>query len=330
MRSLSKVASLALALAGLATAVIVGAAMAHMTSTGPLQDNAACGPPNKHVYVTGTTLVANGVPTPLQGWSNDKCLTGVPGDDAVTLSVLHCDATCDNHVYMTGGWVPKNYFFNGSKEEFRGPFLYSVKFGTGGPSGLGTSSLPDTLSSCFGLYKDGGAVDLNLASSTGNDSVMSTYVQRDPGTITLQIAHGGMQTCALTGTQQSFSELRVMVYPTTVAAVNDPSATGVGAVFFAKATLSGPQGQLLTFQGTSPSDWIVTQSGGKWTARPKPGLTKVISVPNADSAVVRVVGDARSAPNAPGQSPLILALIAAALLVTGVWVIRSRQTPIAA
>src|SRR5580765_1305447 len=245
MRSHSKVA--ALALAGLMALVLASAAMADMVSTGPLHDN-TCGPPNQRVFLNGASIVTNGVPNSLLMWARNKCLTGTPINDTLMLAVLHCDNICDNHVLMSAGWIPKNFYGPGSKEEFRGPFLYSVKNGWGGPGALKTSQLPDTLSACFGLYSNGGFPNLNPSSPAGNDSVMSTYVTRDPGTntITLQIAHGGMQTCALTGTQQSFSELILLVYPTTVAAMNDPSATGAGAVFVAKATLNGPQGQLVT------------------------------------------------------------------------------------
>jgi len=326
MRSLSKVASRALVLAGLMAVVLVSAAMADMGWS--VVHDTSCPPPNQRVTVYGATIVTNGVPSPLLFWSRTKCLTGVPANDTCQLAVLACDATCDNHVLMSGGYYPKGWT-PGSKEQFFGPFLYSVKNGWGGPGGLGTSSLPDTLSACFGLYTNGGFPDMT---NPTNPNVMSTYVTRDvPNhTVLLEIQRGGMQTSALTGSQQSFSEYRVMVYPTTVAAMNDPNGTGAGSIFFAKAVLSGPQGQLLTYQGTSPSDWVVTQTSGKWQAVPKAGLSKLVSVPDADSAVVRVLGDARSATNVPGQSPLILVLLAAALLASGVWVIRSRRNPVAA
>jgi hypothetical protein len=328
MRSHSKVA--ALVLAGFMAVVLASAAMADMGFS-VVHDN-SCPPPNQRVTVFGATIVTNGVPSPLLFWSRSKCLTGVPAQDTCLLAVLACDATCGNRILMSGGYIPKNFYGPGTKEEFRGPFCFVANNAWGGPGGLSTSDLPDTLSASFGLYSGGGFPNLNVGSSAGNDSVMSTYITRDAGTgtVLLEISKGGMQTSALTGSQQSFSELRLMVYPSAVVAANDASNQGIGAVYFAKATLIGPQGKLYTERGTSASDWIVTQNGGKWTARPKPGLSKLVSVSNVDSAVVRVIGDARSATSVPGQSPLILALIAIALLAGGAWVIRSRRNPLAA
>lgn len=338
---LSRLGTKALLLAGTAAVTMASAAWAGGWFVGPLNDN-SCGPPNKRLIENATTAVPTG-PVPLiRSWTRggaplDKCLTGIAANDSMVFTVLHCDATCDAHVIVTMAYFPKNYFVAGSKEEYRGPFVYA-KNGAGGPP-LMTSLLPDSLSSCFGLYSGGGIPNLNLSSAAGNDSVMSTYVTRDNAnnTVLVETSKGGLQTCALTGSQQSFSELMLVVYPNTVAAVNDPSGEGKGAIFFAKAVLSGPSGLLYTYGSTTTSDWIVTQSNGKWTARPKPGLQKLISVANdgfpganADSAVVRVTGDARSAQNVPGQSPLVLALMALALLGSGVWVIRSRRTTAAA
>jgi hypothetical protein len=340
MRSFgSRIGSKAFPLTGFASVMLASVALATGIITAPVNDPTCVGNPG-HKVVGGNFITI--VPSDLSAcnppcvggiggvrlWSRSKCLTGVTANDSMTFLVRQCNSTCSDRVYVGGGYFPQGFSGLGSKEELRGPVDATIGTAWGGPHGLSTSFLPDSLSASVGLYSAGGLPDLT---GTSNPNITSTFVTRDNvnNKVTLEIANGGLQTCALTGSQQSYAELRFIVYPDTIAANNDRSSEGAGAIYYGKIVLSGPAGQLYTEQGMSASEWTLTQSGGKWQAVPKPGLSKVISVPNATEAVVRVVGDARSAQSGPGQSPLILVLMTIALLGSGVWVIRSRRMPAA-
>src|SRR5262249_62189746 len=133
---------------------------------------------------------------------------------------------------------------------------------------------------------------------------------------------------------------RLIAYPNQAAADADPSREGFGSSFFGEVTLAAgavdggivdTPPQRTTRGGFTNSDWVFqSQVGGakKYLTRPNGTLTKVVPVPDANTAVVVTFADPavyqRTSP-VPGYSPIGLVLLALGLLGGGFWVIRSRQ-----
>src|SRR5262249_20891574 len=146
----------------------------------------------------------------------------------------------------------------------------------------------------------------------------------------VSVGSGGMQVRAAAANQTSIAELRVIVYPSQAAADGDVNTDGFGSSFYGRAVLeegAGVPTGLSTLGGFTNADFIVQDQGSsKLTLRPIAGLTKVVTVPNAATAVVVVFGDPRSVNRpVPATSPIGLVLLTLALLGSGVWVMRNNR-----
>ena len=126
-----------------------------------------------------------------------------------------------------------------------------------------------------------------------------------PDIVTLTLSGGGLQTFATAAGDQAFSTLKLIVYPDQAAADADADQlTGAGSLFFGAATLLGTSGSLVPVQGFSLADFLVhDDGGGQFTATPVTGLSKVVLVPDANTAVVSTVGDPQSAPSSTTGVP---------------------------
>ena len=138
-----------------------------------------------------------------------------------------------------------------------------------------------------------------------------------------------LQVRALAGShEQPQANFRLLVYENEAAADADVNKTGANAKFRGLVSLDGATGTLTCSQGFAQPDWfLVTNGPGKYTARPSPGLVKNVPVLNSNNAAVLVLADPSIVNPTPGQSPLILVLIALALAGAGVWAIRRRAGP---
>src|SRR5580765_508033 len=131
------------------------------------------------------------------------------------------------------------------------------------------------------------------------DSTLSLHVDRivtpgpAPDVLNISVRRGGMQTRVTPGSGHASALLELIVYPDAATANADSSALeGVGSTFLGKVTLIGESGSLVPEGGFSAADFLLQDNGGGTsTVRPIDLFTKIVSVPDANSAVVTMVGD---------------------------------------
>lgn len=197
----------------------------------------------------------------------------------------------------------------------------AIAIGEGSQAGPHTSAYvpPDTAFASVGLYGPG-PVDSMLIAIVDRSSPTSIGIHFSTSSA-LQVRSLG------NSHEQPQANLRMFVYEDEATANADVNNIGATAKFRGTVSLDGQHGTVTGCNGFGPSDWFVVNNGpGKYTARPSPGLTKNVPVLNSSNACVRLLADPSIVQATPGQSPLILALIALALAGAGVWAIR-RRTP---
>src|SRR5438093_6625127 len=159
------------------------------------------------------------------------------------------------------------------------------------------------------------------------DSIVHIAIERivTPGVIPdlvrVTFLSGGLQARAVDATQWATATLKLIVYPDLSTADADRTLAGVGSAFFGAVTLAGGSGALTALQGFSIGDFLVNDiGGGQFTAIPVTGLSELAEVPDANIAVVSLVGDPRANPagttGVPGDGPL-----------SGVWLGRAVPNP---
>ena len=207
--------------------------------------------------------------------------------------------------------------------------------GGGSAGGDQTQTLPDSLVAGVGLYITGGGHNLI---NPPRDSTLALRINRSvPGQLTLTLSTGGLQIRAANTNETCIAEYTVLVYPDSNAANADLNHDGFGTVpnGIGKIVLQGGAGIESGYFARgffTSSDWVLQpQPGSKFTLRPNGTLTKIISVPNANTAAILTVGDPRTVdrlqtgPDTPALPPFGLALLALALVGSGLWVMRSRR-----
>ena len=206
-------------------------------------------------------------------------------------------------------------------------------------------TLPDSLVAGVGLYKaPGGTANVPPPGGTGSpDSALRVNVGRSGTTVTLtvptivvggvSVGSGGMQVRAANSNETSIAEMRLIVYADSNAANADVNTDGFGSSFFGRVVLEAGVGVptgVSTLGGFTNNDFILQpQPGSKYTLRPIAGLTKNVTVPNANNAVVVMVADPRTVSRpvpGPAHTPLGLALLALALMGSGLWVMQRRRS----
>lgn len=130
------------------------------------------------------------------------------------------------------------------------------------------------------------------------DSPVSARIQRivvpgpAPDIVSVTFLEGGMQTRTISPGDVSNATLKLIVYPDQASADADAALlTGAGSAFFGQVTLVGASGSLVPLQGFSIADFLLQGGNGSFTATPVIGLNKVAPVPDANTAVVSMVGD---------------------------------------
>jgi hypothetical protein len=244
----------------------------------------------------------------------------------------------DQAIHFCSG-VPagfNNYAVGVGRFDFpsRTAYTAAYAFGNASAGGLYTSVLPDSLVSSVGLYVTGGGTNLMPPPP---DSMVSVHVQRNvpsTGQITFTIHGGGMMINAAAGNQTCISTYKVIVYKDQATADADITQQGSGASFYGSVTLTGGAGTstgMSTVGGFSSGDFDFQPplSGSKFTVRPHGDVAKVVSVPDANNAVVVTLGDPTSINRpvpGPGLTPLGFLLLSILLMVSGTWMIRSRRS----
>jgi hypothetical protein len=157
---------------------------------------------------------------------------------------------------------------------------------------------------------------------------MDIDVARTAGQVTLTFTNGKNILVADRGTSlgppkfdNATSRIRVLVYPTQVAAGADPTGSGVGAVFNGVAALSSPGGIVATSGDFTAANFTtpVDDGAGRFSAATVNGLTKSVTVANSDSAVVRAFGDPTSVNMLPASTSVTIGLLSVLLLGIG-WI----------
>lgn len=212
------------------------------------------------------------------------------------------------------------YFDNSQGASANKVAVTSIEIGEGSQAGPQTSLAylpPDTAFAGVGLYGPGPI-----------DSMLIAIVDRsNPTSIGIHFStSSALQVRSLANShEQPQANLRVFVYEDEATANADVNKIGATAKFRGLVSLDGQHGTVTCTQGFGPSDWfLVNNGGGKYTARPSPGLTKNVSVLNSDNACVVLLADPSIVQPTPGVSPIILILLALALAGTGMWAIRRR------
>lgn len=120
-----------------------------------------------------------------------------------------------------------------------------------------------------------------------------------PDLIRLTLSGGGMQTRILSPGDQAHATLKLIVYPDQATADADvDQLVGAGSAFFGGVTLDGVTGSLINLSGFSIVDFLLQNDGvGQFTARPVLGLSRIVLVPDANTAVVSMVGDPQVGPS---------------------------------
>jgi hypothetical protein len=142
-------------------------------------------------------------------------------------------------------------------------------------------------------------LDESLYAGVGVPNGLAVRVERvvvvgpAPDIVRVFFLGGGMVTHKSSPSQEAISTMKLIVYPNDAAATADVGLTGAGSAFYGAATLLA--GSLGVLQGFSLSDFIVVDDGaGTITAQPINALSKLALVPNANDAVVTLVGDPSS------------------------------------
>jgi hypothetical protein len=121
-----------------------------------------------------------------------------------------------------------------------------------------------------------------------------TVVPLGPDVVTLTYVGGTLQTFTTDTSDLARAALKLIVYPDQATADADVNQDGTGSAFYGAVTLLGGSGTLIPVQGLSAADFTVVNDGnGLITVTPLAGLAKVITVPDANQAVVSMVGDPR-------------------------------------
>ncbi len=150
------------------------------------------------------------------------------------------------------------------------------------------------------------AVGLPAADGTimPSPQAMSVQIQRvvvplAPDLVRLTLSGNGLQTQTFSPADMAQATLKLIVYPDQASAdADEPQLAGVGSAFFGSVTLDGATGSLVGNQGFALTDFVVQDlGGGLFGALPITGLLKAVTVPDANTAVVRMVGDPKTEPS---------------------------------
>lgn len=149
----------------------------------------------------------------------------------------------------------------------------------------------------------------SVGSPSGTDIVPSPTAMRvvvertvTPGPVAdvvrLTLRGGNLNTQTFSPGELAQATLKLIVYPDQATADSDGLLNGVGSAFFGSVTLDGATGSLVNVHGFSLADFLVQSDGaGQFTASPVLGLSKVVLVPDANQAVVSMVGDPTVGPS---------------------------------
>ncbi|TMQ70121.1 MAG: hypothetical protein E6K80_09540 [Candidatus Eisenbacteria bacterium] len=171
---------------------------------------------------------------------------------------------------------------------------------TNGCATAGGTSIESTVQrpwAAVGLPSDNGAV--------ASPSAMRVQVERlvvpgpAPDLLRLTLTGGGLRTQTFSANDMALATFKLIVYPDQATADADATQlSGAGSAFFGAVTLDGTTGSLVGTQGFSLTDFVVQNLGsGLYGAVPVTGLVRAVTVPDANTAVVSMVGDPKAGPS---------------------------------
>jgi len=129
-----------------------------------------------------------------------------------------------------------------------------------------------------------------------------------------------------TGHGVSISRLRVAVYPDTTSAKNGTNEIASGQMTFFGSDKTVLAGFFNPGDFTGPT---TIGDGNDYQVSTTPGLSKVVTVPNGNTAIVQVKVDPEAGATTPASSPPTLVLLASLLLGVGTWVMIRRRSALA-
>jgi hypothetical protein len=153
---------------------------------------------------------------------------------------------------------------------------------------------------------------------------LAVSVTRGTGQVTLAISGFSKHLNTAAGTPTS--RLRVAVYPDTTSAKNDVNAIASGQMTFFASRDVAFSGFFNAADFTSPA---VIGDGNDYQVSTAQGLTKVVTVPDANTAVIGVIVDPEAGATTPASSPPSLVLLASLLLGLATWVVLRRRSALA-
>jgi len=163
---------------------------------------------------------------------------------------------------------------------------------------------------------------------TLQDSLWVSVNRGTPGQITISITGYAMHLNPVAAPNGALSKLKVAVFPDTTSAKNETGAIASGEMRFNGSATR-------TFIGFfNPSDFTapaVTGDGNDFIVSTTPGLQKVVTVPNAATAIVVAEVDPEGFTVAnggvPASNPSLLVMLASLLLGGASWLLLRRNRP---
>ena len=211
----------------------------------------------------------------------DTSTTGNPPPD-IYVAYADRDPDNENNVIVAGGAV-----LDGSE------YTYVRTEGCAEAGGTRLQTVRGVPWAQVGTFTDPNNVPLSSMVKVG---IERTVVPLAPDVVRITLLSGGLRTRVSSVGDHASATLKMIVYPNQAAADADATTlNGTGSAFFGTLTLLGDVGSLIGLNGFSLSDFLVqNDGGGQFTATPITGLSKVALVPDANQAVVTVVGDPKT------------------------------------
>jgi hypothetical protein len=161
---------------------------------------------------------------------------------------------------------------------------------------------------------------------TLQDSLFVSVNRGTPGQVTLSITGYAKHLNPAAAPNGAVSRLTVAVYPDTTSAKNETGAIASGEMRFAGSASRTFSGFFTASDFTTPA---VIGDGNDFIVSTTPGLQKVVTVPNAATAVVDIVVDPEGftvpTGGAPASNPALLVALASLLLGGATWLLLKRN-----
>lgn len=276
----------AILLVALACSAFAETAWAHVQATAT---------PSQHRVQMHWKFPCSG-PPPVIG-AYDTITVGDPHNPPADLFVVRqeFDPEDNNNSVLMGGFC----FAQGNPDEF----VYVQTQGCAEAGGDRIETTSQRPSASVGFVSGSGPVP--------QDSMVHVHAERivvpgpAPDMIRLTVSGGGLRTQTFGAGENAQSTFKAIVYPDQAAADADANQLiGTGSSYFGAVTLDGTTGVLSVLDGFSLVDFLLQDDGGgQFSARPVLGLTKVVLVPDANTAVVTGVGDPKVSPSSTTGVP---------------------------